>query len=85
MTNYPPTIINRPKASAGSKTIKTFLAYIACFLCTWIAISPPIISFGILWLIGTWRAYEYLSETGKANSGKITTGIGLLFALLGYL
>ena len=85
MTNYPPTIINRPKASAGSKTIKTFLAYIACFLFTWIAISPPIISFGILWLIATCRAYLYLSETGKATSGKIAIAIGLLFALLSYL
>ena len=85
MTNYPPTLINRPKAAAGSKTVKTFLAYIACFLCTWIAIYPPIISFGILWLIATWRAYDYLSETGKGTSGKITIAIGLLFALLGYL
>ena len=85
MTNYPPTIINRPKATTGSKTIKTFFAYIACFLFTWIAIAPPIISFGILWLIATWRAYLYLSETGKATSGKISIAIGLLFALLSYL
>ena len=84
MTNYPPTIINRPKASAGSKTIKTLLAYVACFLFTWIAITPPIISFGILWLIATGRAYVYLSEIGKATSGKIVIAIGLLFALLGY-
>ena len=85
MTKYPPTLINRPEKSAGSNSIKTFIAYFACFVCTWIAIMPPLISIGILWLIATWRAYTFLDQQGKSLSGIIVIGIGVIFAFLSYL
>ena len=85
MTKYPPTKINRPEKSAGSNSVKTFIAYFACFVCTWIAIVPPLISFGILWLVATWRAYTFLDEQGKGKSGLIVIGVGVLFAFLSYL
>ena len=84
MTKYPPTLINRPEKSAGSNSIKTFIAYFACFVCTWIALVPPLISFGILWLIATWRAYTFLDERGKSKSGIIVIGIAAIFALITY-
>ena len=85
MTKFPATTINRPEKSAASKTIKTFIAYFACFLFTWIAIIPPLISFGILWLVATWRAYTFLDEQGKGKSGLIVIGVAALFAFLAYL
>ena len=85
MTKYPPTKINRPEKSAVSGSLKTFIAYFACFVCTWIAIVPPLISFGILWLVATWRAYTFLDEQGKGKSGLIVIGVAVLFAFLAYL
>ena len=85
MTKFPPTTINRPQKSAGSKTVKTFIAYFGCFLCTWLAIIPPLISIGILWLVATWRAYTFLDEQGKGKSGLIVIGVAALFAFLAYL
>ena len=85
MTKYPPTKINRPEKSAGSTSLKTFIAYFACFVCTWIAIVPPLISFGILWLLATWRAYTFLDKQGKGKSGLIVIGVAVVFAFLAYL
>ena len=85
MTKYPPTKINRPEKSAVSGSLKTFIAYFACFVFTWIAIIPPLISFGILWLVATWRAYTFLDEQGKGKSGIIVMGVAVLFAFLAYL
>ena len=85
MTKYPPTKINRPKKSSGSNSVKTFIAYFACFVCTWIALVPPVISIGILWLLATWRAYTFLDEQGKSKSGLIVTGVAVIFALISYL
>ena len=85
MTKYPPTKINRPEKSAGSTSVKTFIAYFACFICTWIAIVPPLISIGILWLVATWRAYTFLDEQGKGKSGLIVIGVAVLLAFLAYL
>ena len=84
MTKYPPTLINRPEKSAGSNSIKIFIAYFACFLCTWLAIVPPLISLGIFWLVATWRAYIFLDQQGKNKSGIIVIGVAVIFALFSY-
>ena len=84
MTKFPPTVINRPEKSSGSNSLKVFIAYFACFVCTLIALVPPLISIGILWLVATWRAYTFLDEQGKSKSGLIVTGAAVIFALFSY-
>ena len=80
----PKTNIFLPAKTFGSKPIKHFIGFIACLIGSFLAFSSPFQFWHLLYLIISYRGYEYLDRQTKGNLGLFFLIIGILLALFTY-
>ena len=73
-----------PKKIKGSRTIKSFLGFIACLMGSYLTVSAPFTLWNLFFLIILYRGYEYLERKGKSESAIFLSIIGFVLGLITY-
>ena len=84
LVKAPKTNIFLPAKTYGSKTIKHFFGFIACLIGSFLAFSSPFQFWHLIYLIISYRGYEYLGRQSKESLGLLFSIIGIILALLTY-
>ena len=80
----PKTNIFLPAKNYVSKPIKHFIGFIACLIGSLLAFSSPFQFWHLLYLIISYRGYEYLDRQSKGSLGLLFLIIGIILAFLTY-
>ena len=84
LVQKPKTNIFLPGKTYGSKAIKHIIGFIACLIGSFLAFSSPFQFWNLLYLIISYRGYEYLDRQSKGSLGLLFSIIGIILALLTY-
>ena len=84
LVKAPKTNIYLPAKTYGSKPIKHFIGFIACLIGSLLAFSSPFQFWHLLYLIISYRGYEYLDRQSKGSFGLLFSIIGIILAFLTY-
>ena len=84
LVQAPKTNIYVPAKTYGSKPIKHIIGFIACLIGSFLAFSAPFKFWHLIYLIISYRGYEYLDRQDKGSLGLLFTIIGIILALFTY-
>lgn len=84
LVQAPKTNIFLPAKTYGSKPAKHLIGFIACLIGSFLAFSSPFQFWHLIYLIISYRGYEYLGRQSKKNLGLLFSIIGIILALLTY-
>ena len=84
LVQAPKTNISLPAKTYGSKPIKHIIGFIACLIGSFLAFSSPFQFWHLIYLIISYRGYEYLDRQSKRSLGLMFSIIGIILALLTY-
>ena len=80
----PKSNIQIPNKIKGSRSIKSFIGFIACLLGSFFTIAAPFSLWNLFFLIIVYRGYEYLERQGKSKRAIFLSIIGFILGLLTY-
>ena len=80
----PKSDIKIPKKIKGSRSIKSFFGFIACFLGSFFTVAAPFSLWNLFILIVIYRGYEYLERQGNSGIALILLIVGFTLGLFTY-
>ena len=84
LVQAPKTNIFLPEKTYGSKSIKHLIGFMACLIGSFLAFSSPFQFWHLIYLIISYRGYEYLDRQSKESLGLLFSIIGIILALFTY-
>ena len=84
LVKAPETNIYLPEKTYGSKPIKHIIGFIACLVGSLFAFSAPFKFWNLIYLLISYRGYEYLDRQSKGGIGLVFLLVGIILALFTY-